>query len=70
MKKVYILKDKKKKKTYTSFMVKPLADLIGKDRRTLKNWIDKPYIAERNDYEIKTGIHVVGLKGNDDAESL
>jgi hypothetical protein len=70
MKEIYILKDKKKKRIYTSFMIKPLADLIDKDRRTLKNWMDKPYIAERNDFEIKVGTHIVGLKGNDDVESL
>lgn len=68
MKRIYVLKDKKNDKVYTSFMVKPLADLVKKDRRTLKNWIDRPLIAERNGYEIIEAIHIVGLKGKDDED--
>jgi hypothetical protein len=66
MRNIYILKEIAKDRIYTSFMLKPLADKIEKDRRTLKNWIENPYLAQRNGYEIKEGRHLTGLKGNQD----
>jgi hypothetical protein len=64
--KIYVIRNLKTREVHTSFMVKPLADKVGCDRRTVKNWIEKPAIAEKKNYEVVVGKHLTGLKGKDD----
>ncbi len=67
--KVYVLKNKKTGKVFTSFMIKPLADSVKRDRRTLKNWISNPEIAFKNEFEIYIGEHLTGRKGKNEEEN-
>lgn len=66
MKKIYILYDSENDEFTTSYMIKPLADQIGKDWRTLKDWIKKPELARKRGYRIIKAIHIKGKKGKDE----
>ena len=56
--KAYILVDKNGE-IYFSKLMKPIADHIGVSTRTIKRWLDKPYLAKKRGYIFGEGNKLV-----------
>lgn len=64
--KMYIIKDKNGIFYHCKF-IKPLADKLNIDRKTLSKWFKEPWRAKNKGYEVAESIEVAhNLKGNKD----